>query len=832
MKRVLRLEKTRVIIGLTLLFCLALAPSFLAAMAGSWPFADDAVAWFAPARQWARASLASGVLPLWNPHLFLGMPFLGNGQTAVFYPFNIVYWFLPIRWALLSDALFHGALLGIGGYFLARVLARSRLSSILCAVCLMLGNGVAAHLYAGHMTWHAARAYLPWEIAVLILYLRAPKQRYAIALALLFALQFFSGYPPYVVWSLAWCGVFWLAWRVARKGKTQEQVNDAIIATQNSLRTRLTIWLRHWPLAGVLLLLLAALAVLPFREMSRLTSHGVELTFSQAIVPSSNLSGWARLILPTFFGGNNSAQWSLKEYPHEEAAFIGFIPLLLALGAPFWLRKRENQIATLFSEWRFTLILWAVLPIAMLMALGNHTPIYKFAFDIFPPLRLFRAPARWMEIWYFAACILAAFSFDAIRTSVQNREILVRILSGATVVFILLTVAISLSSPANFWLKSAQWNTLQIIHLPAERAAYAEYLRQTALMSCMFATGISLVSILAIRCWQSCAPEKKLLCQILLIALIALDILWPFWSSARFVSPQDSRSNWPTNIASFYVPDTRWAVMLTDDDVNFGLNQGMPRGIDSLGGYDPLSASQFFDLAGEMEGRKLWSSQYQPSRFDSLWRVAGVTHVYISAAHPFAGVLPKTGAKLIAKFGDEKNARQLWRLNDSDFTRAWPRFFLAYSIRRAPIESQLSILKQLSQKSPTVVVEPNVFPEIHSTFAPGKVLQLKRSANSIHLQIETPSPQILVQIEAISPGWRAWVNGRETKMERANYLFRGVVVPAGKSKVAIIYENQTFRFAAFLSLCGLSLLAGVLGFAFSDARENRLKRRRSSATRN
>src|SRR5215213_2888693 len=30
--------------------------------------------------------------PFWNPHSYLGTPFHANGQTALFHPWNAVYW--------------------------------------------------------------------------------------------------------------------------------------------------------------------------------------------------------------------------------------------------------------------------------------------------------------------------------------------------------------------------------------------------------------------------------------------------------------------------------------------------------------------------------------------------------------------------------------------------------------------------------------------------------------------------------------------------------------------------------------------------------------------
>src|SRR5438309_11950713 len=37
----------------------------------------------------------SGILPLWNPYAFSGMPLLGDGQTAMFYPPNWLFFLMP-----------------------------------------------------------------------------------------------------------------------------------------------------------------------------------------------------------------------------------------------------------------------------------------------------------------------------------------------------------------------------------------------------------------------------------------------------------------------------------------------------------------------------------------------------------------------------------------------------------------------------------------------------------------------------------------------------------------------------------------------------------------
>src|SRR5215203_4870175 len=42
----------------------------------------------------------SGIPPLWNPYAFSGIPLLGDGQTAIFYPPNWLCFLLPVHEAL------------------------------------------------------------------------------------------------------------------------------------------------------------------------------------------------------------------------------------------------------------------------------------------------------------------------------------------------------------------------------------------------------------------------------------------------------------------------------------------------------------------------------------------------------------------------------------------------------------------------------------------------------------------------------------------------------------------------------------------------------------
>src|SRR5438093_48166 len=51
----------------------------------------DLVTSFYPYRTIAARSVRAGELPLWNPYMLSGAPFLAMAQSALFYPANLLY---------------------------------------------------------------------------------------------------------------------------------------------------------------------------------------------------------------------------------------------------------------------------------------------------------------------------------------------------------------------------------------------------------------------------------------------------------------------------------------------------------------------------------------------------------------------------------------------------------------------------------------------------------------------------------------------------------------------------------------------------------------------
>src|ERR671921_357085 len=77
-------------------------------------FHQDVQYYFYPYRKLAMDTIADGHLPLWNPYAFSGLPLLGDGQTAIFYPPNWLLWLLPAAWAITVSTLLQFSIAGVG----------------------------------------------------------------------------------------------------------------------------------------------------------------------------------------------------------------------------------------------------------------------------------------------------------------------------------------------------------------------------------------------------------------------------------------------------------------------------------------------------------------------------------------------------------------------------------------------------------------------------------------------------------------------------------------------------------------------------------------------
>ena len=345
----------------------------------------DVQTYFFPYWAYAAASLGDGRLPLWNPHVFMGVPFLANPQSAVFYPLNWPLYLLDPARALSTALMLHVALGAVGMLALAR--AGLRLGWLAAA------TGAAAFAFSGffagqmeHINQVSVAAWIPWLILAIELGVAGTKRWWAVA-PLIVALMILAGHP-----QTAYVGLtFGLAW--------------ALVVGFRQVRGTSARWRAHGALTGLSLWLvgavggagLAAAQILPALDLSREGIRSGGLMFHEAVSFSLPTGEALPGLLPTFLHLPSSTEF---------VAYVGVVGVMLAaLGAVH--RWREPRVVFL--------VLAAL--VAILLALGPATPLFGLAHRIVPGVALFRVPARWLLVAVFALALLAAYGTEALATA-------------------------------------------------------------------------------------------------------------------------------------------------------------------------------------------------------------------------------------------------------------------------------------------------------------------------------------------------------------------------------------------------------------------------------
>jgi uncharacterized membrane protein YfhO len=85
----------------------------------------------------------------------------------------------------------------------------------------------------------------------------------------------------------------------------------------------------------------------------------------------------------------------------------------------------------------------------------------------------------------------------------------------------------------------------------------------------------------------------------------------------------------------------------------------------------------------------------------------------------------------------------------------------------------------------------------------------------VTVEVAAEGPALLVLNDTFAPGWTATVGGAPAEILAANYLARGVWIPAGEHEVTFRYSTPMLREG------WLAFLAGALVLALQAVRKRR-----------
>ncbi|MCP4543689.1 MAG: YfhO family protein [Chloroflexi bacterium] len=375
----------RDLLPILLLWGLVIALFWKIALAGRVLAGGDIFTYFYP--YWAEATRAirAGRLPLWNPYLFMGSPFLANSQVGFFYPLNWLLWLLfPAHQSVHLTIVLHLCLAALNGYLWGRVsLKLGQVGAWTVGAVFALGGYLGAQVE--HVNQLQGLAWLP---LMLILYDQLASRRVGkaawVGLVMVVGLVFLAGHTQTAFISLVGLAVYGLGpalWRGLRERKWRGLARRMLLLAS----------------AVGLGIGLAAVQLVPTWELSRFSVRAGGLPFNERVSFSLSPLYTARALLPSFVG---------PVHPEhiEYVAYVGIVGLALAVIA---MRNFKSKIANPKSS-----ILLAVL--GLFLSLGLYNPFYLILARFVPGFAHFRAPARWLTLYALGVAGMAGLGADAL----------------------------------------------------------------------------------------------------------------------------------------------------------------------------------------------------------------------------------------------------------------------------------------------------------------------------------------------------------------------------------------------------------------------------------
>ncbi len=738
------------------------------------------------AAEWWRR----GVMPLWNPYLFAGAPFVGDIQSGISYPLNLLTFLLssPLTFRDMEYlSILHFFIAGAGMYAFLRfgrwrvqnskfeiqnsMATEFRTSNFELRISIpaALAGALAfefSDLFITHFGNLNLIAVVSWLPLILLFYRRAVTDRragFAAIAGVLLAVAFFAGHIQsflFIVVTLILFAGYHLFKAEGRRIKDETKRSSSFILHPSSLLI----------LLALVAFGLSAPALLPSIEFAQHTERAA-FPYEQAAqysFPPAQLIG---LFVPGFFGRGPQNAWGPWE--RVEVGYLGVFPLLLALLA---LILRRDAPTRLFG---------ALALIGLALALGGYAILHGWLYQFVPGFGQLRAPARFIVLMDFALAALAAFGFDALLHALPRASEIAfkRIVRAAPWAFLLIALPAGAVAYAILILGQGQDAVLF--------ARIANATNALAFFILLFALSVALIVARATRYFRPRAWT------VLALALIFFDL----FSLGAYV---DASTDDPSRV--FEHPD---AVAFFKSDGSFFRVDPRETGVDNVWTPDTSILYGIFDVNGD--------NPLVLADFERYWQSLGSRSSRLYDLLNAKYLIARKGAPVDRdKF---KLAYQDAAFNVYENTRVLPRAFVVTDARvvanhaaaldavRAPEfdPAQVVILETADRRLPTA--EPST-PLRSAQDAAVKIVGY--GPNEILLDVNATGAGVLVLSEVFYPGWRAWVSDREVEVLRANYLFRAVEISAGAQRVRLLYDPLSFKIGAGLFAATTLALIGWL----------------------
>ena len=743
-------------------------------------FERDVHSLWVPQAEFLARSVASGSWPIWETGFAFGQPIASDPSAQVLYPPAWMGLLLTARAYPTCFGVLHLTWGGVGVFLLSRQLRMSVLAALSAASLWSLSGPTLSLVNL----WHhlAGACWLPWVLFTAERAVQSRRATDALLCGVAFSGQVLAGSADV---SAMTCALL-----LARAALPPRRVAVPLLALAGGVGLGLSagVWL-----PALVQVAASARAALPFEMSGRWSLHPATLVDLLLLPIQSSKLPLGAAARSSFFEGRE---------PFLNSVYLGAATLPLVVAAAL---GRQRRLAA---------VLLAASALALLLALGRHTPLYGLALELAPPLRTFRYPVKLMIPFALAWSLTAGLGIDAWGRRPPSGRTWPLAVGGTA-----LLVAVGASCFA--WLA---WSRADVLPLLGGLEPWPAVLSATVGRAGAVAVAGS-------------------------TAALVLAVSRP--RGLRWLAPA---------MAVVAISELAWAHRDLQETVTDAFYDYRPEALDSLAGTGEsrVYVRDYLYVRRPITGAAAEASEVSPSP-EALNVSPKVAQAVLARSH----LVPVVGTLWGLEYAFDSDQRGLYRaelrrlvdfFNNVDDGAAWSRLLRLGNVGHVVTLDEprpgsglelVGVHPTIGAKPIRVFRVPEPLPRVHAVggvrverdatalrtlispdFDPRREVVLEagvpspppssfegacrvteRSSHRVEIEAELSHDGFVVLAASFDPGWKATVDGEPADVLRANVAFRAVAVPAGRHLVELVYRPRPL-------LAGVSIsaftLAGVL----------------------
>ncbi|MBT3184008.1 MAG: YfhO family protein [Nitrospina sp.] len=773
-------------------FLTVLAVCYFGDIRGSLFIERDLLVFFIPPRQFWIEEVKNFIFPLWNPYYHNGHPLFATLQPGVLYPTSVLHLFLPFNWAFNLNIELHFALAGIFTYLLVRAMRASQGAAIISAIGFMLSG----YLISVHSLLSTLLS-VTWVPLFFLCYFSSIKNNrldHALLSGVIGTIMFLGGGVEvcYLTFGVA----FFLT-----------LFPELVLGLDNFIKIRRR--LVFFAIFCAVFFGLSSVQLIPFLELSQLSIRSGGLPYKEAATWSLHLYDLVEFFVPDMYGLATDIKkyWLFQNW--LKTIYMGGIPFILAV---FFLRKWDRR-----AQGFLLLFL-----ISLVLAMGNNTFFYPVLYDYLPLFNKLRFPVKFIFLAVLVLSVAAGLGYDYFKKTLAERspesQRWAQYILTLGFFFMLVFGAFSIfNEPIVASLKASGWDHPAYNEIELNLFNFKRFL----VFSSLFCLGLFLYS----------QPKfKRPVILVGVITIFALDLFFAhfnFYQREEFTKIQKTGEN-PKFILSdpellriFVTPKTR----KTENEIKEnwkGLDIRKEKLFTGLLGNQRILDVNGVAVTRQERWRKVVDLITSAPAIDSTNLLNMMNVKYVVSLPP----ITSPDFELVYSYEPiPQDPQERAEFEESDVTKIYenkkmlPHAFLVSRCKVASSDDEYKKTLESKSFNPEQLVlldaEPKGFP-CDEKKAPEKLEPVRvdsYESNTVELSVNSRERSLLFLSDSYYPGWKAYVDGEEVEILRANYVFRAVVIEQGEHRVRFEYDPLSFKLGLAITLLTI-LICGVTLFKY------------------